>query len=284
MLNPSLVYISSSCLAFPNVVDSVAAISKVSPNIELSGGSDYSPDLLAKLAEMKREKGLRFLIHGYFPPPETHFGLNFADCSARVRGFIGQTMNYVDVLDVPYYSTHSGFNKQYPVSNNEFVPVPGAAEFTWRDMEENIRWFVDAFPHKALAIENYFPSGGIIDCGFLMKVEDIERVLRAHPRLNLLLDLGHLKVAAHWLGFDYETSFRLLFQYFADRIIELHVSENHGVKDEHLPPDKESLQTSLICQLSDVINKKRINVTLETHAPLEEVKDAYERMLEGYRQ
>lgn len=113
----NLLYLSTSCINKGTIIEAVEELSRITPNIELSGGSEYDPDLLDRLNKTKREKNINFLIHSYFPPPKDHFILNFADKDEKTRQFIRETMRYVKSLDISYYSIHAGFKKSFTLAN-----------------------------------------------------------------------------------------------------------------------------------------------------------------------
>jgi len=76
-----------------------------------------------------------------------------------------------------------------------------------------------------ITIENMCPSDG-----WLSEPEEFEEVLRAFPRAGLTLDLGHANLLA-----PRNRSMEFLRR-FAGRIRHLHVHDNFGLSDEHLPP------------------------------------------------
>lgn len=68
-----MVFVSSSCLKADNIMDSVAALSQITKNIELSGGTAYFDGELTFNLKKLQSDGVNFLVHGYFPPPKEHF-------------------------------------------------------------------------------------------------------------------------------------------------------------------------------------------------------------------
>ena len=72
----------------------------------------------------------------------------------------------------------------------------------------------------------------------ILVTHDFEKLWERIPSENVgvLLDLGHLKVTSHWLGFDkYQFVERL-----KDRVFAIHLHENNGQLDEHKELDKTS--------------------------------------------
>jgi len=82
-----------------------------------------------------------------------------------------------------------------------------------------------------------------------MKPECITDWLDKERRLSLLLDLGHLKISANAFGFDWINAAKTILQNYPDRIREIHLSENGGVFDEHLPVFEDSAQISILREI-----------------------------------
>ncbi|MEM3574662.1 MAG: sugar phosphate isomerase/epimerase [Candidatus Bathyarchaeia archaeon] len=76
-----------------------------------------------------------------------------------------------------------------------------------------------------ITIENMCPSDG-----WLSEPEEFEEVLRAFPRAGFTLDLGHANLLA-----PRNRSIEFLRR-FGGRLRHLHVHDNFGLSDEHLPP------------------------------------------------
>ncbi len=76
-----------------------------------------------------------------------------------------------------------------------------------------------------ITIENMCPSDG-----WLSEPEEFEEVLEAFPDVGLTLDLGHANLLA-----PRNRSIEFVRR-FGDRLRHLHVHDNFGLSDEHLPP------------------------------------------------
>ncbi|MEK7846328.1 MAG: hypothetical protein AAB257_05125 [Nitrospinota bacterium] len=118
--NSNLLYISTSSIQTKDITKAVNQLTGITKNIELSGGCEYNEDLLEKLIKIKQEKNINFLLHGYSPPSQKYFILNFADKSGKTRQFITETMAYAKSLDIPYYSIHAGLKKTF-IFDNELL-------------------------------------------------------------------------------------------------------------------------------------------------------------------
>ncbi len=257
-----MVYISSACIKNKNILDSIKELMKITNNIELSGGTLYQEDLLQELKNIKKEYEVNFLLHSYFPPPRDNFILNFADKSIKTKNFIEKSMNYVKELNINYYSVHSGFKKTFKF-NNEIL-VDGKNNFIEESIFDNIKWFYNNYPNYKIALENLFPNGDNKNCCFMMSLSDIISVLDKNKKIYLLFDLGHLKVSAKYFNFDYMDAVDLIFSKYSNRILEIHLSENRGLKDEHLEVLSNSLQYEIVKKYKNLILENSINLVIES--------------------
>jgi len=269
-----MLYISTSALKRKSIIDSVNDLLKITSNIELSGGTQYQKNLLESLVALKKSKKINFILHSYFPPPKDSFVLNFADESEKTRNFITLAMKYIKALDIDYYSIHSGFKQRYKFDNE--LLIDGESSFKKKSILNNINWFYTLYPKYKIALENLFPNNKNLNCCFMMSIDSISEILDSDKRIYLLLDLGHLKISSNYFKFDYLDAVDILFSKYSHRILEIHLSENSGLKDEHLDITKESTQCLVIEKYRDLINKNRINVVIESRInDLDKLKTSY---------
>lgn len=257
----SKVFISTSCVNNEHVIDSVKVLAGMTSFIELSGGTRYQAYSLVLLKAAKEELGLDFLLHSYFPPPLSNFVLNFADCSQNTRNFICKSIQYVDELFIPYYSVHSGYKQSFNFENE--LLVNGNGRFTLEDIGENIAWFRQQFPEIPLALENLYPNNRNPDTCFATSVAEIEQILSFDEGLLLLLDFGHLKISANFLDFDFNDAVDYLLTNYAQRIVEIHLSENKSINDDHDLITEDSDQYVMLLKHREAILKNNINLTVE---------------------
>lgn len=258
-----MLYISSSCVKNTNFIEGLKELSLITPNIELSGGSKYSKNLLLDLINMKDKNELNFLIHGFFPPSKDEtFLLNLSNYSSSTRSFIEESMKYVYELEIDYYSLHGGFRHSYDIVKDDIFNKSG--NFQFEDMLKSIKWFLQKFPDKKLAVENMYPVSQMLDSAFCMTLKEISKLLDIEKGVYLLLDLGHLKVSSYYLNFNFINTAEILFQRYADRILEIHLSENSGKGDEHLHISRSSEQYLFIKRNIDIIKKYNINIVIES--------------------
>jgi uncharacterized protein (UPF0276 family) len=248
-------------------------LSAITNNIELSGGSEAKVNLLEELIAIKKLKNLNFLVHSYFPPPKNHFVLNFADISNTTRNFIDESMRYIKALDIEYYSIHAGFKKDFDIKDE--ILDGGSTIFGIDNIYKNIEWYYKNY-NQTIAIENLYPNNKNDTC-FANHIDEIVEILEHDSRIYLLLDLGHLKVSSRLLGFNYLKAIETLFNKYASRILEIHLSENSAEYDEHLPIYSDSVQYFIIDKYKEIIKNNKINITLEIRdSSVEELKQNYE--------
>lgn len=278
-LSSDLLYVSTSSVSAKDISEAITILSGITENIELSGGGRYDAGLLEKLIKIKKEKGINFLLHGYFPPPKKAFVLNFADTASRA--FIEETMNYVRALQIPYYSVHTGFKRVFSVHNELLLESGNPQVFTLKGIQSNIEWFQKEFPDKILVLENLYPNNNNKECCFMMHIDEIIEIMERFGSVYMLFDLGHLKVSSRLLGFNYLNAVELLFREFFGRILEIHLSENNGISDDHLLIHSDSIQHMVIKRYAGIINEQRVNVTIESRGcPLEDLSECL-MMMDG---
>jgi len=254
-----MLYISSACLYNESIVDSIKSLILITKNIELSGGTKYDKKLFDRIIRLKKENSLNFLVHSYFPPPNDDFVLNFADTSKKTKIFIQESMKYVSKLEIPYYSIHAGFKKRFMIKDE--LLVDGKEQFVIENITENIKWYHTEYS-QLLALENLFPNGQNDTC-FLSHIDEIIDFLDNNKNIYLLLDLGHLKISAKYYNFNYLDAANKLFNNYSDKILEIHLSENDSLSDQHKIILSDSIQYMIIEKFRHKIIKYNINLVIE---------------------
>ena len=267
-----MLFISSSCIKSENIFDIINQLKTFTKNIELSGGTKIEENILENLIKIKKEKNINFLLHNYFPPPKKDFVLNFADTSIKTRDFIKSSVDYIKSLGISYYSVHAGFKKNYDIDNE--ILINGKSSFDQSNIFENIDWFYEFFNIK-LALENLYPNNRNDTC-FMSHIDEIVEFLEKDKRIFLLLDLGHLKISAMYYKFDYMEAINILFSRYANRILEIHLSENNGIEDSHNIIEKDSIQYKILEKFKDKIINHNINLVIEVRGyELHKLKKCY---------
>ena len=87
--------------------------------------------------------------------------------------------------------------------------------------------------------------------------DQIKELIDQVPKsIGLLLDLGHMNISK---GHLIEINFRKYLSNFGDRLHEVHISENAGLKDEHRALEKDSWQYGAIKEISSLRDKTKRN-------------------------
>jgi len=209
--------------------------------IELSGGA-YSGTLINELLEFKEKCCLQ--VHNYFPPPSKPFVFNLGSLDldiAKASILHAQKAICLAVsLGRPVFSFHAGYL---------FDPKPTElgrrmSKRQLYDLEESTFRFIDRvndlasfaakegasllIENNVLSAENYVEFG----CNpFLMTslADTLSIMKNTDERVNLLVDVGHLKVSANTLGFD-----PVDFMDKCDSWINAyHLSDNDGLSDSN---------------------------------------------------
>ncbi len=216
-------------------------------NIELSGGTKYSQDILCKLQAYKEKHLLNYLVHNYFPPPQEDFVLNIASSDEKVRtknvDFVKRSVELAHNLGVNCYTMHAGYTRVLlPVKGSDyFVPgdspkvnVTTATEIMYKSILEIKEM---AARHKVrLGIENLFPIHDSPESSLLCTPHDIFSFLdnfEDDGQIGLLLDLGHLYIASNYFDFNKDDFLETLLNKYGCKIFGIHLSGNDGKRDTH---------------------------------------------------
>jgi sugar phosphate isomerase/epimerase len=216
--------------------------------LELSAVEDYDLSLLSQSVYPNR-----YLVHNYFPPPETPFLLNLAsqdeDLLKKSIDHCCRAIELSSVLGCQYYAVHAGYAydlptdmlgdpvKQASLSSELFSPY----EKVYRTLLSSIRYLTNfaMVRNVRLLIENNVcpASGGdtVNKLLLMTRPEHLQRLVEdvSDKNFGLLVDVGHLKVSAVALGFDRERFIHLL----SPHIMAFHLNDNDGQTDQHLPFD-----------------------------------------------
>ena len=244
-------YLSSSCLHGERIGDVVETLASSGvKDIELSGGTSYYDSIVDDLLRLKEEYGLSYLVHGYFPPPMDDFVIDLVRGSERALKYIEGAMETAGRLGCEMYSTHAGFTVDVlPLTRGESLAEQ--SPMNKREATEifynNVRSIMDrmAGPDARFAVENMYPLMGRAEYSIVSAPGEILEFLefsRRWPNLGLLLDLGHLNLAAAVGGFDKVAFVKDVVREYGDRIFEVHISENDGTGDAHGIPGEGSWQ------------------------------------------
>jgi sugar phosphate isomerase/epimerase len=232
------IYVSTTCI--PGVQPLAARLAAYHSHglhaIELGQGVTVDEESLARLPAMDGQ----FLVHNYFPPPPESFVLNLASKDERIRqqsmALVLEALDWTARLNAPFYSVHAGFITD-PISfgtSSYIFPTPGSPHEAER-----------AGQRYRAALELALERAGQLGVGLIIENNNVTPELRGKlllqstdeflalfrdlpaPHLGVMLDTGHLNIAAHTLGFD-----RLEFvDRLAAHIRAFQISDNDGTAD-----------------------------------------------------
>lgn len=262
MLSIDSVYLSTSYAAKDSVVDVLEQIvGEVDwSRIELSGGTNHEPELVQLLLELKENHGLDFLVHNYFPPPVDDFVLNVTSPDERNRRrsleFVRNSIDVANEIGSDLYTIHAGYRAMYvPRDNSHYFNMDEESVITVDEartyFETSMRELAEYAQSRNVkfGFENLFPASDQPD-PLICTVDDIKwglSVLSEYSNTGFLLDLGHLNVAAHQLGFDFDRALEELEPHFDEDLLGVHVSDNNGRNDQHNPLREDGAILSTLC-------------------------------------
>lgn len=273
-----MIYISSACVKKNHIAEIIEQYAENGiKNIELSGGTDYYPEIVKDLKRLKQKYGVHYACHAYFPPPKNPFVVNLAACNDDI--YQKSIDYYVRCVDVLKYlgcgtlSIHAGFlieigtdeigkklsdriiydeGKAYDRFCSAYQHIAGLCR------KNNISFYLE---NNVLSQENYIEFGGH---NYLM-MTDYKSIMKMKGQLDfdLLLDLGHLHVSSHTLSLDFSQECKKLCQY----VKWYHISENNGISDEHRP----LMENSDILKEFYRMYSPALDVTIETVGDVDEI-------------
>lgn len=235
-----LVYVSSSCFPYQNLNDLlIFCKNNKFTNLELTGSLAYDENALTILK--KHADDFHFLIHNYFPQIKDPLVINLASNNAAIRekslNHCQQALELCQTINAPFYSVHAGFLV-------DLDPDDLGAKQTSRpriDRAAGLKNFTDSISQLLtetrvnLLVENNVNSQenlveGKNELYLLAEPEETLVFFRRfnHPRLGLLVDLGHLNVSAKQLKFDKDKYLETLRPW----IRAFHLSANDGISDQ----------------------------------------------------
>ncbi|WP_415902800.1 sugar phosphate isomerase/epimerase family protein [Neptuniibacter sp. QD29_5] len=234
------VFISNGFLG-GSVVDSVALLHNAGiDNVELSSGHCDSDSLVA--LKKLHNQGKNFRLHNYFPNIGSPFVLNLSSADSEVRArsreLVCRALEWSAELESDYYAFHAGFRLSPAVSelggnltSQQMISVEDAKQYFSDELtsiaERAQRLGVDiAIENNVYDARNYGRYGA--DNPFLLCGDQATDMILPQG-VGILLDVGHLKVAAQSLGFDPLMSVNR----WKDNISGYHISDNDGLTDSN---------------------------------------------------
>lgn len=253
--------------------------------IEVSAPHKYqSIEELKETLVRFRNVGCEITLHNYFPAPKDEFILNIASNDQidikKAKTLVTNALELSCLISSPLYGLHPGYLSQATkVEEGKFVFTNKITSYA--NALDNAVMFISNFASQfkrrrvKLLVENLFPepdNNHSLCCTF---GEICEFMNQAPQEVGLLLDLGHLNVSSKLRDFDRDLFLYKYLEAFADRVFEVHLSENNGILDEHLAIKEKSWQLNaikLIEQTKAENNAERIYCIEARNSNLEELR------------
>ena len=283
-------YLSTSCFRGIKIDEAIKNCGNLSNKfVEISAPHPYETiDNLKKIFQKFINEGYSFTFHNYFPTPVKSFVLNIASDELETQRLCQEMFNSVLELS-PYaknkiYGVHAGYLSKAEADDTgrfHFENKTLGYEKSLKLATSFVNKISKKFEEKEVyfIIENLFPSltrRSSLFCTF----EEIKDFMDLVPKkTGLLLDLGHLNISSNLLKFDKNLFLDNFLSEFGERLIEVHISENNGLKDEHLALTDDSWQLTAIKKIKEVKLKNNIKdrvYCLESrNSNLEDLKKAF---------
>ncbi|MBF0207460.1 MAG: TIM barrel protein [Oligoflexia bacterium] len=262
-------------------------------NIELSGGGSGKEldSFINTLLEMQQKYALNFICHNYFYSHPQKLVLNLASGNDHIYQesvkYYQKAIELCDILRSPKYALHAGlFIDSFPGKPHERV--------------SSINQFVSEV-RRIISVSSGSGGAGrsrarIPDCKFYVENNELpsefhrafEQAYGGGPSMmltnfheylelrkildfNLLLDVGHLHVSTTALDLDFEEE----LNNFWNLTDYMHISNNDGNTDQHLPLDPNSKIYSILKNFGGLKNR---TVTLEYKTDLNDLLCHYENI------
>jgi len=216
--------------------------------IELSANVKHNGR--ARLIETLRNSDMNFLIHHYFPAPNTPFVCNIGHPATVEKSceFIKQNIRMCGTIGIPYYSLHAGLGINPEIAllgdnQSHLIQIPYDQALTlFVDTAIKLEKYADKYKVRLLWENNVVASTNrfeavrtpylFSDIEFLKEMENDSWWKNA----LILLDIGHLKVSSNTLSFSIDE----FMERISERVIQIHASDNDGMADSNQPLTNET--------------------------------------------
>jgi sugar phosphate isomerase/epimerase len=267
------VFVSTSCLsAGQSLAERLSLYHSFGLDaVELGMGVSVDKKGLSMLFETAG----RYLIHNYFPAPDESFVLNFASADEHIRqlsvDLAVEAVLLAERIGASFYSVHAGFvtdptgfdryNYLFPEPDSESMSECALGRFV-----ESLEYVLDRTSDSgvSLLVENNMCIPEMRGKLLLQSEQEFLELFEMiqSRRLGILLDTGHLNVSSRTLGFE-----RMSFvDRLAGYIRGIHVHDNDGITDRHLPIESGSwvldvLRREEFSELPIIIESKFESIT-----------------------
>ena len=233
------IFLSTTCFNY-DCLEEIIKISKENGvyNLEISGGLKYlDPNKYEEIFEKNKEINFRF--HNYFPIPKNSFVINLAnEKTANISiDNIFKGMKFAKKFGSNIFSVHAGlrFNpldkdlgtiqKKYK-SENYHKSYKILEKSIDKISKNNFDKTIICLENNVVEKRNSKKSDNRYILSDLSDLEIIKKLILKY-KLNILLDVAHLKVSSETLEFD---KYKFIEEYY-ENILVVHLSENNGVLD-----------------------------------------------------
>lgn len=250
-----MLYISSSCSKKKRIGEAVHELAELGfKNIELTGGTAYYDSIESDLVGLKKEYGLDYLIHNYFPPQKKDFVINLASRKADIKektlSLVKEALRLVKIFGKDLYTIHPGLaGEMLPELKNNFFITDGRTINLRKDFYKALELLSEKpiTRNFKIGIENLGLKTADNKFSFMCDNDDIEQFLayfKNNKTVGILLDLGHLNLASEILRFDKDSMLNRIVDSYGEKIFAFHLSGNNGYIDSHsvLPVDSWQLK------------------------------------------
>jgi sugar phosphate isomerase/epimerase len=274
-----MIYISSSCVKQKSIKEAVLElVSYGFKNIELSGGTDYYPQITDDLCELKEKHNLNYLIHNYFPPPPSPFIFNIGSLKKEIHSasvaHAKRAINMARILGAAKYGIHAGFFfdpdlKQIGkrMDRTELKERKKVIDLFCKTYSE-LKSYADEIPlyieNNVLSLSNYESFGK--NNPFMLTDYEGYKELCNEISFPMILDLAHLFVSCNTLGLNFEEEVKQ----FSTHSDYIHISDNDGTSDANKGLNNNSILSNTLQNM----NLKGKTLTLEIYEKPEVINRA----------
>ena len=249
MISSKQIYFSTGGFRELKPVDAINLLfSNGIKNIELSGGK-YDPSTRPKIEKLSKTKNI--IVHNFFPPPKKSFVLNLA---SENRSIFTKSLNMIkknivssSLNKLKIYSFHAGFLIDPKVKELGKKIVYKKVQNRKKTIKKFIHRlnivskFAKKYNVEILVENNVITKKNLyrfkLNPLLMTSPNEIIEIMESTPKnINLLLDVGHLKVSGVTMKYNYTDALKKMDRY----IKAYHLSDNNGLEDSNLPIKKNS--------------------------------------------
>ncbi|MFH1147885.1 MAG: sugar phosphate isomerase/epimerase family protein [Pseudomonadota bacterium] len=213
----------------------------INPEIGIDGFSldRYSSREFSSIARMLQEEGLSITLHAPFMDMVPGSPDSIMREATRQR--LDQAFEMLDIFEPRSIVCHTGFHERYM---SQFDLWLEASVETWRNLLEK-----SSGTTTKIMFENVYESDPGIHLALFNALDS--------PRMGFCFDIGH------WNAFTPRVDVRLWFEALGSFLGQLHVHDNRGQVDDHLPVGQGNIDFESFFLL--LKNFSGLIVTLEPH-------------------